>query len=200
MELMHEGKEDEGKLPDLSQTQGEQQVLIEGEPGQPSRHKQHAELDRNDAADEGDNRQGPVQDQAKVDGCSDGDEKQTEEDPLEGFDIAFQFVTVLAVRQDDTGQECPEGGAQSHQFHEVRRGHHDEQGGGREEFPQMNAGDEPQKGHNHEAAAQDHGPDGAQQGDRLRPPGQPRQERGLLARRGPCRRESQEAAAPPGWE
>ncbi len=170
--MVHEGEEDEGEFPHLGEPQGKEEILVEGETGRLPREEEDEGLDHHDGQDDGDDRQWPVHEQAEIDRRPDGDEEEAQEDSFEGFDVALQLVAVLAVGQDDAGQEGPQGGAKPHLLHDVGRSHHDEEGRDREEFPELDAADEAQEGDDDEAAGQDHQVHGNEEGDRLGPPRQ----------------------------
>ena len=75
-------------------------------------------------------------DQLEVDGRSDRDEEQPEQQALERLDVALELVAVLGVGEHDAGDEGPEGGAQPDLRHQERDPDHEEQGARREHLPQ----------------------------------------------------------------
>ena len=56
--------------------------------------------------------------ESEIDGRTDRDEEQAKQKPLERLDVALQLVAILAAGQDDTGDEGPEGGADTHLRHQ----------------------------------------------------------------------------------
>ena len=108
-----------------------------------ARRTEDRELDREDADHQPGDRARPGRQQAEVDRGADRDEEEAQQEPLERLDVALQLVAVLAVGQDDAGEEGAQRGAEAHAGHEEGDADDQEQRRGGEELPQAGAGPPP---------------------------------------------------------
>jgi hypothetical protein len=77
----------------------------------------------------------------KVHGGADADEKESEKEAFEGFEIALQFMAVGAAGEDNASDECAECGRETDERHEAADGQDEEKGCGGEDFAQAGIGD-----------------------------------------------------------
>lgn len=147
LELTGKGIRDEGKLADLVEADGEDEVLVQAHLVGLADAEEHEGLDKHDAERDGDHEQGLVEDQPEVDGSPHGDKEESEQQSLEGLEVALQLMFELRVGQDHTREESPQGRGEADRFHEEGDAHHDQQGTGDEEFPQARPGNQAQQRH-----------------------------------------------------
>ena len=106
-------------------------------------------------------RSGLLEQQADVGRHADRHEEQAEQQALERLDVGFELVTILAVGEQQPGDECAERHRHSDGVDEQRSAEDDQQGGGRECFADLRLGHDAQDRAQHVAAAEDqHGEHG----------------------------------------
>lgn len=147
LELAGKGIRDEGKLADLVEADGKDEVLVQAHFVGLADAEEHEGLDKHDAEHDGDHEQGLVEDQPEVDGSAHGDKEKPEQQSLEGLEVTFQLVLELRVGQDHTCEESPQGRGEADRFHQESDADHDQQGTGDEEFPQARPGNQAQQRH-----------------------------------------------------
>jgi hypothetical protein len=71
----------------------------------------------------------------KVDGSSDGNEKQSQKQSLERFNVSNQFMPIFTVGEHHSCQKCTERGTQTDFRHENSDGDDNQEGGGGKKLP-----------------------------------------------------------------
>jgi hypothetical protein len=123
--------------------------------GEPAHRVQDSRLDRNQQRHQAQHAPRLVEQQAEVRGHADGDEEQTQQQAFEWLDVRLQFVAVLGIRQQHTGEKRA-------QRHRQTRGTHCERGAGNgqqrsrgEDFRHLGQRQDPQD-RTQQVAAADH--------------------------------------------
>ena len=161
----------------MGQGKGQQEALIQRQPEAARQGKEDGEFHQHNPDHQPDNQQRLAQDQGKVNRRAHGNKKQPQQQALEWLNIAFQLVAVFATRQHNTGQKRAQRRAQAHLRHQQRCANHQQQGRRREDFPHSCRRNRPKDGAQDKTPSQDHRRHRAQHRQRLRPSGQPGDQR-----------------------
>jgi hypothetical protein len=86
----------------------------------PRQHIEHTGLEGQQPRHDGDYQMRLLDDQGQVERHANGREEKTEQQPLERGNISLDFVTIVGVRQEHSGDEGAEGSRQSRSLHHQR--------------------------------------------------------------------------------
>ena len=165
-------KQHEGELTRLGERERKQQILILSEPENAPKNNQDDELDEDESGHQSPDETGVLRDLAEVDRGPDGDEKEPQQEALERLDVAFEFVPVLAGRQNHTSQKGAQRRAQADLGHQESDPDHQQQSRRGKDLRHVRLGDETERRPHHESAP-DHDGRHRRHHDQRRPP--PRQ-------------------------
>ncbi len=108
-----EAAEDESKLTALSEGNGEEKALVEGEMKNLGKDEEHQGFDRDKNDHKSSDRERLGSDEGEVDTGSDGEEEDGEEERFERLDIGLEFVSIGAACQHNSGDEGAERGGEA---------------------------------------------------------------------------------------
>ncbi len=169
--LADKGEQHESKLTHLRKSQCKEDILVTGGFEYFANEQDYQCFNGNHGKGKCDYGSGLAGDQAEIYGCTYGHEEESEQEPLEGVEIAFQLMLEFAVGKNDAGEEGTQRRAQADQVHQVGDSHHDEQGRCGEQFAEPGAGYQPEQRYDGVSADNDHGSYCPQHRSRLKPAG-----------------------------
>ena len=108
--LHHKGQQHEAEFPRLGKAEGEETVVQAALAEKFAEDVQHRRFDQHHRQRQAEDGAEFVKEQVEIDTRADGDEEEAEQETLEGFQCAFQFVPVFAVRQYHPGDKGAERG------------------------------------------------------------------------------------------
>ena len=166
-----EGQKHEAELARLRQCQREQRAVAAAHAENPTEPVKHRRLQHHQRQCRADDDQRIIQKQAEIDARPHGHEEQTQQQPPERVDIAFQLVPVFAAGQNHAGQEGAKRRRQSHRRHQQRDADHEAERGGDEDLAQAGHGDIAEDRPGQIGAGGDHHGDGRKRDQRHLPAG-----------------------------
>src|SRR5262249_20616067 len=106
---------------------------------------ERGDLEDEESREESSDEHGAAREQPEVDRHADRDEEESQQQPLEGLDVALEEVPEFGVREQYAGDESGEAERKAARGHELRNADQEEQREAGEELAQVGARDEAQQ-------------------------------------------------------
>mmetsp|Transcript_6910 Transcript_6910/g.10968 ORF Transcript_6910/g.10968 Transcript_6910/m.10968 type:complete len:223 (+) Transcript_6910:1768-2436(+) len=166
------GNQDETELARLREAKGKKPPVAAFDPESARQAIEHQPFDQDHQHGHGNQGWPILEQQIEVDPGTHGDEEEAQEQALERFKVAFQFVPEFGAGQHHAGKECAQSGGEAHEHHQEGDRHHDQQGQRRIHLAQPGCVNEAEHRPCEEHACKDDGGDGANCDQRDTPGGQ----------------------------
>ena len=158
--LVGDGQQYEAEFAGLREAEGEEFAGGGGQAEQFAEDEEYEGFEQHGAEGEAEYQREFFAQQTEVHARADGDEEEAEQQPFEGFEVAFHFVAVGAVGQRDAGDERAQRGGEADEGHEGGDADDQREGEQGEHFAQAGFADEAEGGGHEVAHADDDDGDG----------------------------------------